>query len=265
MPPSRHAPLVERIRRLPRRLLVALDVDGTLAPIVEEPDAARVPPETRALLRRLIDVPRVELALVTGRSASSLRKVAGSVDGAWRGLEHGRVIVRPGEPVPREGLDRASRERLASFERWAKEEAVPHGAKLERKGASRVVHVRRLHDDDPREAARLLRAAEIRARSLGLHPRPGRAVLEAEAAPGDKGDALEAICFASRARGVVYAGDDVTDYPAILRAGRLGGVGIFVRSRERPRPPRGATGAVTGPEGFAELLSDLTEALERRR
>lgn len=262
--PSRYAPLVSRIVRLPRPLLIALDVDGTLAPIVEEPDAARVPAETRALLRRLRELPLVNVALVTGRSATSLRKVAG-VGGVWRGLEHGRVVVPPGAPVPRGGLDPAARERLAAFERWAERHLVSHGARLENKAASRVVHVRHLAEDDPAEAKRILRAAEHRAKKLGLNPRPGRAVLEAEAAPGDKGHALEAIRFASRSCGVLYAGDDITDYPAIRAAVRMGGVGIFVRSAERPEAPRGASGAVPGPEGMAELLAELADALARRR
>lgn len=250
---------------LPRPLLVALDVDGTLAPIVEEPDAARVPPKTRAIVRRLTRLPRVRVALITGRSAASLKKVAG-VTGVWRALEHGRVIVPPGAPTPRGEVDPIARERLDAFERWAREHVVPHGARLERKAAARAVHVRRLSESDPDEAARLLRAAQRYAEKLGLHARPGRAVVEAEAAPGDKGDALEAIRFASRTRGVVYAGDDVTDYPAIRRAADLGGIGIFVRSEERSRLPRGTLGAVVdGPEGMAELLAELVEALDARR
>ena len=249
--------VADAIARLPRPLLIALDVDGTLAPIVAEPDAARVPRKTRAVVRALADLPRVNVALITGRSASSLRTVAGTLE-VWRGLEHGRVIVRPGEALPRSGLDPAARERLAAFERWAKKHATPHGARLERKGAARAVHVRELADDDPAEAKRLLRAAKIAAEKLGLHPRTGKAVLEAEAAPGDKGDALEAIRFASRSRGVVYAGDDITDYPALRRAAVLGGIGIFARSVERPDLPRGMMAAVVdGPEGVLEVLSSL--------
>ncbi len=260
---SRYATLVARVLGLPRPLLIALDVDGTLAPIVEDPEAARVPRHTRALLRRLSSARRVHVALVTGRSASSLRKVVGSIE-AWRAVEHGRVIVPPGRSVPRDDLDPAARERLASFERWAREHVVPHGGRLETKRASRAVHVRSLAARDPDEAARLLRAAAIRARKIGLSPRPGRAVLEAEAAPGDKGEALDAIRFATRAQGVFYAGDDVTDRPAIRRAVRLGGIGVFVRSEERPRAPRGATAAVAGPEGMAELLEELAGGLARR-
>jgi len=253
--------LVGEIVRLPRPLLVALDVDGTLAPIVDDPDGARVPKATRTVLRRIVDAHRVFVALVTGRSASSLRKVV-RLPGAWRALEHGRTIVRPGGRVPREGLDRASRERLQSFETWVEKHMVPAGARLERKEAARVVHVRELMASDEDEAARILRASEGRAKKLGLHPRTGRAVVEAEAEPGDKGEALSAIAFAARARGVVYAGDDTTDVPALRRATRMGGVGIYVRSEERPEIPRGATGSVGGPKGMADLLSQLADALE---
>lgn len=253
--------VAEAIARLPRPLLIALDVDGTLAPIVEQPDAARVPRKTRAVVRALSSLPRVNVALITGRSASSLREVAGSAD-VWRGLEHGRLIVGPGAKLPRSGLDEAARERLAAFERWARKHATAHGARLERKSAARAVHVRTLAEEDPAEAKRILRAAKIAAEKLGLHARPGKAVLEAEAAPGDKGDALEAIRFASRSRGVVYAGDDVTDFPALRRAASLGGIGIFARSDERPSLPRGTVAAVVdGPEGVLAILSLLVSRL----
>jgi trehalose-phosphatase len=257
--------IVGAAHRLPRPLLVALDVDGTLAPIVEDPEAARVPRATRATIRDLARTPGVRVALVTGRSASSLGRVVGRIDPVFRALEHGRVVVRPRDPVPPPRLDPASSERLAAFERWAREHAVPHGARLERKGASRAVHVRALLESSPDQARRILRAARQRADGLGLHARAGKAVLEAEAAPGDKGDALEAIRAASRARGVLYAGDDLTDFPAIERAVRLGGIGIFVRSRERSRGPRGARAEVVdGTEALAEVLAHLADALRTR-
>ncbi|MAC25785.1 MAG: trehalose-phosphatase, partial [Myxococcales bacterium] len=48
---AKHDALKERLRRLPRPLLVGLDVDGTLAPIVADPAAARIPEATQQLLR----------------------------------------------------------------------------------------------------------------------------------------------------------------------------------------------------------------------
>jgi hypothetical protein len=61
----------------------------------------------------------------------------------------------------------------------------------------------------------------------------------------------------------VYAGDDVTDFPALRRAASLGGIGIFARSDERPTLPRGTMAAVVdGPEGVLEVLSRLVSLLD---
>ena len=52
-------PLVGALRELARtrRLLVALDFDGTLAPEVDDPDAARALPEARVAVMRLLAMP----------------------------------------------------------------------------------------------------------------------------------------------------------------------------------------------------------------
>ena len=44
--------LLERLREAPERAAIILDVDGVLAPIVDRPEDARVPDETRDELRQ---------------------------------------------------------------------------------------------------------------------------------------------------------------------------------------------------------------------
>ena len=217
------AGLIRRIGQLPRPLLVALDVDGTLAPIVDDPAAASVPAQTRRALRSLVSQRGVRVAFVTGRDASSLGRIL-PVKGAWRALEHGRRIVAPGRSAGRVAVAPADRARLRAFESWARREAVPAGARLERKPGSRALHTRELQRDHRRQAEAWLDRARREARHLGLHVRDGRAVVEVELCAGDKGEALVAIRRASRARGVFYAGDDLTDLPAIREAVASGGV-----------------------------------------
>ena len=262
--PPRPDDLAERIARLPRPLLVALDVDGTLAPIVERPDAARVPAALRRALESLARVRGVRLALVTGRDAPSLRKVA-PVRGVWRAVEHGGRIIAPGERTRRRSLSSEERKKLAAFRDHLEAEAAPAGARIEDKDGAVAVHVRALEAHDETRADRILARATREAERIGLHPRMGRAVCEAELAPGDKGEALGALFERTRAESVVYAGDDLTDYPAIRKATELGGVGLFVRSVERPRVPRGATAAVDGPAAVADLVAELAVRLKKRR
>ena len=59
-----------------RPLLVALDFDGTLAPLQDDPSRSAIPPEGVAVLQRLSAVPEVTLALVSGRSMADLHALA---------------------------------------------------------------------------------------------------------------------------------------------------------------------------------------------
>lgn len=242
-----------RIRALTAPILIGLDVDGTLAPIVDDPGAARVPPDVARAIERLAKR-GWHLALVTGRDDASLAPVA-PIRGVWRVVEHGRQTVAPGKRARR--TERAEEKaRLDPFERWARAELVPSGARLEVKRGARVIHVRELAKKDAK-AARVVAARAARAAAgAGLAARSGRAVVEVELEPSDKGTAFRALYTKLRARSAVYAGDDLTDRPAIAFAARHG-LGFFVRSSERPRKFREATGALAGPAEVGALLVEL--------
>ncbi|MGD8862598.1 MAG: trehalose-phosphatase [Myxococcales bacterium] len=252
--------ILERILALPRPLLLAFDVDGTLAPILDDPAAARVPVDTGKALRRLAGRRGLRVALVTGRDARSLAQMV-RVPGAFRAVEHGRVVIAPGQRAGGGRLSREEHAKLDAFEQWVRKRAVPAGGELEVKAAARALHVRKLERRDPDRAAGLLAEAARMARTAGLSPRPGRAVLEAELSAGDKGIALANLVRQTRAKGVMYAGDDLTDRPAIAKASELGGVGLFVKSPERRRTPRGASGALRDQHEMGVLVRELADAL----
>lgn len=247
--------LSEAIAKLDRPLLLALDVDGTLAPIVEDPSKAGVPDEVARTLARIAREDIV-LAIVTGRDPDQLARMI-DLPSAWRVTEHGRELWAPGEeesdaePVTVEACDRLTR-----FAAWSR----ALGAHIEQKAASVVVHVRELATRDPDAAAAALERARERAIEEGLFVREGRAVVEASVTQADKGKALERLADRVGAASVVYAGDDLTDYPAIAVASARG-IGIFVRSSERPDPPPGTRAVVAGPSAVADLLTRLEHRL----
>ena len=252
---SRVESLLTRLIALERPLLVALDVDGTLAPIVRDPDSAAIPDSTMATLKALAVAPSVELALVTGRDLRSLQQIE-QLPGIWRAVEHGGVVLAPGETGDDRRLTPAQREALDAFRTWVEVHAAD--AFVEYKPQAVAVHVRALAALDPDRAARLLQDADALAQHLGLHVRRGTALREAEAVPNDKGRALHTIMQRCGARSVFFAGDDVTDFPAIDLAAERG-VGVFVRSDEqRGLPSRAATVL----ESVGEL-SALLEGLRR--
>lgn len=256
MSPERWA---REIALRPRPLLLALDVDGTLAPIEEDPAAARVPAETLAVLTRLAEVDGLDLALVTGRDEAALERVA-PIGGLWRLVEHGRVRLSPDGSGGAPPLSPEASAALAAFGAEAERRFVPRGARVERKASSRGVHVRGLAARDPAAADGILAEAEALAREHGLEPRRGRSVLEAEVEPGDKGRALRALHRELGAPSVVYAGDDLTDGPALAYARAEGGVALFVASPERPSPPVEVSEVLAGTAEVLRLLEALDAA-----
>jgi trehalose 6-phosphate phosphatase len=77
------------------RLALFLDFDGTLAPIVDDPDRAALPRSTRGSLLRLVGLPEIRITVVSGRSLSDLRERVGIRRIALAG-NHGLEIEGPG-------------------------------------------------------------------------------------------------------------------------------------------------------------------------
>ena len=249
--------LVQGVLDLPRPLLVALDVDGTISPIVRDPDTAVIPTPTLDVLGRLTKTTEVELALVTGRDFDSLRRME-RLDGIWRAVEHGGVVLAPGEAPGQRALTRAQRDALRRFREWVDRNA--EGAFIEYKPQAIAVHVRGIAARDPQRAERLMDEADSVAVSLGLHVRRGKALREAEAVPNDKRRALLEIFERSGSSSMLFAGDDLTDFGAIELAANHG-YGAFVRSHEqRGIPPRSAV-VLDSVEEVAAVLRGIADGL----
>ena len=249
--------LANRIGSLNRPLLIALDVDGTIAPIVRQPDLAAIPSHTLAVLEELAQTDGVVLALVTGRDLQSLERIE-RIDGIWRAVEHGGLILPPGESADRRTLTEAQRHALDRFRTWADQNAKD--AFIEHKPQAIAVHVRGIAEHDPRRAEALLAQADTLAADLGLHVRRGKALREAEAIHHDKGSALEEILGRTGAASTLFAGDDLTDFSAIELAATRG-IGVFVRSDERPVTPTENAVVVHGVDQMSEVLHELCRRL----
>jgi trehalose-phosphatase len=245
--------LLHRLMDLDRPLLVALDVDGTLAPIVHDPDSATIPTQTLSTLAALAAAPDLEVALITGRDWPSLRRME-QLEGIWRAVEHGGLVLAPGETPTDRKLSPEQQQALQRFRAWADEHAPD--AFIEHKPQAIALHVRPIVEKDPDRAERLLDKADELAQSLGLHVRRGRALREAEAAHHDKANAVREILQRSGASSVFFAGDDLTDMAAIELASNKG-IGAFVRSEERRDPPSDAAVVLDGIDEVADVLAGL--------
>jgi len=224
----------------PRRAAILLDVDGTLAPIVERPEDARVPDETRTEVARLAG--RYALvACVSGRP----------------GAEVERMLDVPGVAIVGEhGLELAP-----EAERWA-ETVAAFGRGVdwpaERKPLSLSFHFRRA-DDEAAARAYLERVAEAAERE-GLVPRWGRKVLEVRPpVSADKGTAVTALVARAGVDRALYAGDDTTDIDAFRGLDGLDhAVRVAVDSGEAPAALVAAADLVVdGTDGVLALLRSL--------
>jgi trehalose 6-phosphate phosphatase len=224
----------------PSRAAVLLDVDGTLAPIVERPELAVVPEATRAELRRLVG--RYALvACISGRTGAEAYRLVG-VDGIFYVGVHGLELAPEAD---------AWRAPLRSF-------ALLEWPWLEDKGLTVAFHWRQAPDEDSARAE--LEDIAERARKVGLEARWGRKVLELRPpVAADKGTAVGALLAERGLRRALYAGDDTTDLDAFRGLDGLEvAVRVAVASAESPPGLREAADlVVASPAELVELLRTL--------
>lgn len=250
------------IRKNPGAAVIAVDFDGTIAPIVDDPAAARAHPQAAAVLARL--APRVgAIAIITGRPAALAVELGGfagvgglTVLGQY-GMERWEsgVLTAP-EPPP--GVAEA-REKLPRVLAAA---GAPEGTHIEDKGRALAVHTRRAAE--PEVALERLRSILVAlAERTGLVVEPGRLVLELRPSGMDKGAALRGFVAERPAvSAVLYAGDDLGDLAAFeaveaLRAQGLPGVKVCSGSTEVSELAELADLIVDGPDGVVRLLAGL--------
>jgi trehalose 6-phosphate phosphatase len=244
--------------------LVALDFDGTLAPISPHPDDARPLTGVHQILRD-VRATGATLAVVTGRTVASLLRVSGF--GAVPGIviygTHGAERWQAGElrtpPVP-PGLHelRLSLPKLLT--------SIAHDPDLwiEDKGLSLVIHARLTAE--PERVLEILRApVGEAAAAAGLGVRPGKEVLEI-CIPGiDKGTAIREL-ISDYTAAAFYAGDDLGDLPAIQEvntwAERSGRPKLTVGVSSRGRGPIAEQTDVTVPDPQS-LISLLRQIIEK--
>jgi trehalose 6-phosphate phosphatase len=244
------APLLAR----PREAAVVVDFDGTLAPIVDDPAAARPAPGATDALADLTGTLGL-VAVMSGRPVAFLRPLLpeGIVISGLYGLEivrDGRVADHPEAGAWRPVVDEVARASVAEG---------PAGMDVEPKGLSLTLHYRRR----PELAADVEAWAEHQATRSGLEVRAAKMSVELHPPiEADKGTALEALVAGL---GVVcYVGDDRGDLPAYDALDRLAATGgidtlrVAVASGEAP-PDLVARAdlVVDGPPAVVDLLRRL--------
>ncbi|HEX3649515.1 MAG TPA: trehalose-phosphatase [Pseudonocardiaceae bacterium] len=239
-----------RVARVPR-LLVASDYDGTLAPIVADPEQARPLTESVGALRVLAGLHETTAAVISGRALRDLATLSRLPSEVHLVGSHGSEFD-VGFVHALDAEAKALHRRLSN-ELEALVEGVT-GVGLEVKPASIAVHVRRA---EPETGERILGSVRSGPASWpGVSVTEGKAVIELAVIATDKGHALDVLRHEAGASAAVFVGDDVTDERAFAR---LAGpdVGIKVGTGQSA-----ATFRVADPDAVATVLAFLVE--ERR-
>ncbi|WP_214367758.1 trehalose-phosphatase [Pseudonocardia sp. H11422] len=235
------------------RLLVTLDFDGVLAPIVSDPSAARPLPAAARAVGALAQLPGTTVALVSGRGLADLAAVSGfGAPIRMVGSHGGEFCDDPDGSLLDADQQKLKDELTAALRDLVDRTAgAGSGVALEHKPAGIAVHVR---NADPATGARVLDA--VRAGPAGwpgVDPTEGKAVIDLAVVEVTKGSAIDVLREQVGADAVLFAGDDVTDETGFARL-RPGDVGIKVGDGETAAGHR-----VAGPQEMAAVLDRLVE------
>lgn len=201
---------LQRAAQAPR-LLVAVDFDGTISPLVDDPDDAEALPAAQDALESLAGLAGTTVALVSGRALIDLTDRAGLGPPVRLVGSHGVEIDDSAAQLPLGGSQLLA---LLHGALVAIADGVP-GVIVEAKSASVAIHVRQA---DRADAERVTAAAlAVPTGYAGVHVLHGKEVVELSVVEPDKGAALDKLRQQSSADLVVYLGDDVTDESAFAR------------------------------------------------
>lgn len=228
-------------------LLIATDLDGTLAPIVDDPLSAHVPESALAVLDRLSTTARV--AVVTGRDLNTARRMV-PCEGVTIVGSHGLEPSFDSPLLP--GVDRLKlAPALEGIEQRVISQVPGVYLHIERKAISTAFHFRTAPHLEPA----LRKALDPLPKELRI--REGRMVIEVlPNEQGGKDRALTALVQHFKAKSLVTMGDDRTDV-GMFRAAiaeRDNGTTVLVC---------GVAGGEETPPGIlehADIMLDSTEA-----
>ena len=242
-------------------LVLGLDFDGTLAPIVEDHAEAAMTTESRAAVDRLAEHSGVGLAAVSGRALEDLTGRVG-LDGVVYAGNHGLELGYDGERTVHpavEGVGPAIDRLCAELDERLGD--VP-GYAVENKRVTATVHFRTVPEEHvPRVVGTV---EEVVDGADGLRVSEGREIREVRpAVEWDKGRVMELLAAtAPDGWRVMYVGDDTTDEDA-FRAIQPDGVGVHVASSEHGDVETDADYRLDGQAAVPSFLEWLDESVPR--
>ena len=252
-----------------RPLGLAFDFDGTLSPIASTPEGARLYPGVTDLLQRAQKHARI--AILTGREIEDgARKI--NLDGLTYIGEHGLAWSdglpwqHPIHIAP--GASEYISPGTYLLDLVAARQAELPGIIVQRKRVGGSIHYR-LAPDHEQARLKLLDLLAEPAQRVHMQVSEGKRIVEVRPPLAiNKGMGLREFALRNELRGLIFAGDDLTDLDAILEIPKLckaGLVALAIAARHPDTPPellQHADIVVDGVPGMVALLHDIVEILE---
>ena len=209
-----------------------LDYDGTITPIVETPEKARLLKSTKEILQQLSKLPKYQITIISGRAIDDIRSLVGIASINYVG-NHGYEMMVPGVEI--ENLASPGYyDLLNSLKNEINNKLIDFpGAFIEDKGVTISIHYRQVNPDQAVILEHVLyRMTQPGFESNKIRFNMGKKVFEIRPPlDWDKGKAVEWIL--EKQNGFpIYIGDDTTDEDAFF-ALKDKGITVYVGSQYR--------------------------------
>ncbi|MFA5167581.1 MAG: trehalose-phosphatase [Candidatus Omnitrophota bacterium] len=256
--------IVKRIA-LASRVFFFLDYDGTLTPIVQKPEKARLKMAARSVLRSLSNLPGVKVAVVSGRSLPDLENMIGSISGIIYVGNHGLEMKGEDFVWNHSSVKQILRIMTRIWGELRKNLYPVKGMLLENKTLGISLHYRLVPEAKVAALYRNFReiiAPWVRSGMVGVQE--GKKVLEIRSRPRlwHKGKVVQRLLKKYKQQGnflPIFIGDDRTDEDAFKV---LQSSGITARVTENPRAFSTAKCYIHSP---GEVLGFLRQVIKLRK
>lgn len=247
-----------------KNLMLFLDYDGTLSPIVQTPDRAVLPKRTKTLLETLSKKQKCKLVIISGRSLKDVKKRVG-VGGITYVGNHGFQIEGPGIKLNKAVPQKYKRSLKKIKSDLIKRTSLIKDVFIEDKGLSFSLHYRMVDKKKVSLVRKIFRQVVCNYLTRNdIEVKNGKKLLEVRPTINwDKGKAvlwlLSKRQFISKNDKMlpIYVGDDVTDEDA-FRVLKNKGISVFVG---RPNKKSNAKYYLKSPKEVTYFLVRLKEIL----
>jgi len=244
-------------------ILLLIDYDGTLTPIVKKPELANLSPQMKECLQGMTESPRLTLGIISGRTLEDLQERVG-INGIIYVGNHGLEIEGPGITYVNPVAKKTKPLLHSLWQDISKELADIKGAIIEDKGLTLSLHYRLVDESRVEELNRIFFEITKPLTASGrIKVSKGKKVYEVRPAVNwNKGKAIALIARNLSWEGeplTIFLGDDITDYDGFRVVDNSGGISIYVGEEGTESV---AQYLLCSPKGTYQFLNMLRETLK---